>query len=66
MFQSSNLLLRPNGNSPFSSNSAKRSVSSDNVSTPYSQVTGTSDEKGLSKRSPLTILFSSDLWNLLL
>ena len=31
-------MLRPNGNSPFSSNSAKRSTSSDNVSTPYSQV----------------------------
>ena len=35
-------LLRPNDNSPFASNSAKRSVSSDNVSTPYSVISGIS------------------------
>ena len=40
--QANGLLLRPNGNSQFSSNSAKQSFSSENVSTPYSQISGIS------------------------
>ena len=40
--QANGLLLRPNANSQFSSNSAKQSLSSENVSTPYSQISGIS------------------------